>query len=109
MLWSQSPPPYMYENMSYHLVPQADFLTAINGLLRAMSCHLNLDFCVDLQIYLSRQTQISTILSSTPRFTSSLHSQAYTIYHPNRRRNDTSDILAYTYPCSLILRHVHWS
>lgn len=50
MLWSQSPPPYMYENRSYHMVAEADFFTAINGLLRALSCHHNLDSCIELQI-----------------------------------------------------------
>ena len=51
MLWSQSPPPYMYENKSYHMLTEADFLTAINGLFRASSYHHNLDPCIILQIY----------------------------------------------------------
>ena len=51
MLWSQSPPRSMYGNRSYHMVTEADILTAINGLLWALSCHHNLDSCIALQIY----------------------------------------------------------
>lgn len=62
MLWSQSPLLYMYEHRSYHMASEADFLTVIIGLLRALSCHHYLDFFIDLQIYPSRQTQIFTDL-----------------------------------------------